>query len=240
MQHLQRLFQRVGADAVGFGQQLGDDVGGLARVRPLDVLVGLKLDCGLGLGRRRKPCLLVVVNGSRQVGERVEVDVGQLPDRRVNVARQRHVDHADRLVLALLQRGGDLSPVQDRRRTRGAADHDVVQVQGFAHPVEAERLAPEFGGERLRLVARAPGDGDLPGAVALEMARGQLDHPAGAEQQDAFARQVLEQPLADLYRRRGVRHRVFAERGLLAYFLRDLDRPFEQARKRGAGKSGVA
>lgn len=140
---------------------------GLAQLIVADALcvlpVGLEhINCGqlaqalhevLGAGRnqflgglgRALATLEVLRNHLMQIVDRVQIDVVQLADLRLDVPRHGDIDHEHRLVFAPLQCLLDRTLAENRQLAGGGADDDVAVVQFVRDIGEQDRLRTQFG-----------------------------------------------------------------------------------------------
>ncbi len=190
---------------------------------------------GLALARAA-----IVVDHLLQVIDAVEIDVGELRDLRLDVARHRDVDHEDRLVPALAHSLLHGALAEYRQLARRRADHDVGAQQAGRDLRQQDRLAGEATGHLLGARQRAVGDDEPRHAGLGEVARDQLDGFAGADQQRRGRTELGEDVTRELHRREGDRHRVLADRGFGAHLLRDREHVVHHPGKVGADGAGVA
>ena len=99
---------------------------------------------------------------------------------------------------------------------------------------ERDRVAAEAARERLRVFERAVGDDQAPHARFGEMARGELDRLAGADQQHAGLAEIGEHALGEAHGRERDRDRIRADARIRAHALGDRERVLEQAFERRA------
>jgi hypothetical protein len=84
--------------------------------------------------------LQVLLHDVLQVVDGVEINVVELGDFGLDIARYREIDQEHRAVLAILQRAFDRALAQDRQLARGRGNHDIGVGQACRHFRERYRL----------------------------------------------------------------------------------------------------
>ena len=114
-------------------------------------------------------------------------------------------------MLALLQRALDGAEPDDRQRTGGRRDDDVEFSQARGELGQTYCLCPKARRQLLAAIERPIRDRHCLRLPRSEMGRGQLDHVAGADEQDLGVAQVLEQLRGESHGRGGHADRVAAD-----------------------------
>jgi hypothetical protein len=173
-----------------------------------------------------------------EVVDGVEIDVGQLRDLGLDVARHREVDHEHRPAAARLQRALDGAQPDDRQRARGARDDGVELVQPLRQVGQAQRLRAEAAGELLAALERAVGHRHAARLARREVRGDQLDHLAGADEEHVQLAQVLEQLAGQPHGRGRHADRMRADLGGGAHLLGHREAALEQLVQRRAERAG--
>ncbi len=161
----------------------------------------------------------VVVDHLAQVVDAVQVDVGQFAHAGLDVARHRDVDHEHRPAFARRHRMLDHGAGHDRLARGGGGNHDVGFGQMLRQVGQRDRVTAVAAGQLLRGFQRAVGDDDPARLLFGEVARGQFDGVAGADQQHAGLLEVGKHLLGQAHRGERDRHRVRADAGVGAHAL---------------------
>jgi hypothetical protein len=226
--------------ARGLRVELADQGHRAALAQPVHEALDAGVDDDLGLRHRRLPAGLALLHHGGEVVDGVEVHVLQGLDLGLDVARYRQVDHEHRAVPALAQGALDRAQADQRQGAGGAAHHDVEVAQPRGQVGQPHRLAAEARGEPFAALGGAIGDGDRFRLAGGEMRRGQLDHLAGTDEQDARLAQVLEELAGQAHGGGGHADGMRADLGGGAHFLGDGEGALEQLVERAAqGASGL-
>ena len=210
----------------------------LEALEPAPEALHLLLDDRLPAHRLALALVDVTGDGDREVVEVVEVDVVEVVDRGIEVARHGEVDEEHRPLLA-----GAQHLLDERRRDEvvgraGGADHDVGELQVFRDAIEGYRDALELARQRNRALERAGGDHHAADALGLQMARGELAHRPGADQHRGLVVELLEDRPREVDGRRRDRHGFAGNARLRAHALRDGERAVEDSMQHGSGRAG--
>jgi len=105
---------------------------------------------------------------------------------------------------------------------------------------EPHRVPVQLRRQRLRALDRAVGHDDRLRVARGEVRCGEFDHLAGADEQDLAVRKRAEDALGGAHRCRGHRHRLRADVGRRAHFLRDGEGALEQVVQQQPHAAGFA
>ena len=223
-----RLGEQRVARGLGLAAQLADRGRGVPHLEARHERVDVGVDDaprrgGLGLAR-----LHVLVHDLPQVVDRVEVDVLERADRGVDVARHGEVEHEHRPVAALLERAPHVVEPDHEAGARGRGDDDVGLRQVRGERVEADHRGGQAFGDALGAARAAVRDDQAADPLRVQVARGELDHLAGADQERGVPLEAREHAPREPDAGRGDRDRARADRGLGAHALGDRERGLEQ------------
>ena len=93
------------------------------------------------LARCQFALLPIFVDQLLQVIDRKEIDILQIGDRRLDIARHRHIDHENRPPAPGAKRGLHRVLGHQRRGARGTADDDIRLGQFMLQIAQANRVA---------------------------------------------------------------------------------------------------
>ncbi len=164
-----------------------------------------------------------------QVVDRVEVDVLEFADARIDVARYGEVEHEHRPVPALVERSPDLVEANHESRARGGGNDEVGLRQ-----VRSERVEPDRGGletlcDSLGTACAPVRDDHAPDFLGMQVPGAELDHFAGADQERRMSLESREHAARELNAGGGDGHRTCADRRFRANALGDGKARLEQA-----------
>jgi len=149
-----------------------------------------------------------------------------------DVARHRDVHHEHRLAPARGQCLLDHRTGDDGLARGGGGDHHVGLGEVLRKVGQRDRVAAVAAGEVLRGLQRAVRHDQPARLLVGEVARGQLDGVAGADQQYAGLAQVGEHLLGEAHRGERHRHGVCADAGFGAHPLGHREGVLQQAVQR--------
>ena len=175
-----------------------------------------------------------------QVIDGIEVDVIQLADLRLDIARHGDVDHEDRLVLALFQRTLHRALAEDGQLAGRGTDDDVAVRQFVGNVREQHGVGAELLGQLAGTFQGAVGDDDTLDALIVQVARHQADGLASADQQRLAAVQVGEDLLGQAHRGKRHGYRVLADGGVGTHGLGGAEGGLEQTPEQRADGAGLA
>ena len=187
---------------------------------------------GLGLAR-----LHVLVDDLPQVVDRIKVGVLEGGDRRVDVARHGEVEHEHRPVAALLERALHVGEADHEPGTRGRGDDDVGLRQVRGERLEADHRGGQTFGDALGAVGAAVRDDEAADLLRVQVARRELDHLAGADEERSVPFEAREHAPREPDSRGGDRDRVRADRGLRPHPLGHREGGLEQPVQQRAGRA---
>ncbi|ABA50496.1 hypothetical protein BURPS1710b_3601 [Burkholderia pseudomallei 1710b] len=236
-EHLARALDFRAAQRVRLRMHVTDHGHDAACVEPLHEILHARLDDRLGLRDGRLPRRIAFAHDRAEIVDGIEEHVLQLADFGLDVARHREVDHEDRPVAARLHRALDGAETDDRQRRCRARHDDVELVHARGQIGERHRAAAEALGELRAALGGAVRDDELARALRGEVGRAELDHLARADEQHALLRDLLEDALREAHGRGRHRHRLRADLGRAAHFLRDRERALEQLVQVGAERT---
>src|SRR5271165_5829879 len=179
--------------------------------------------------------LAVFVDDALQVVDRIEVDILQLADLGLDIARHRKVDHEDRTMPPRPHGRRSHRLGDDRHGARGTADHDVRGLQFGLEIVEADRISVELRGQRLCASQAAVRNNHALDPLGREVPSGQRRHFTGTDQQRAALAQVREDAPRNADSGGGERDRVGTNAGLRAHALGGRECRLKQLIERGSG-----
>ena len=239
-QLLARLGQRVRAGRLPVRAQLQERLLAVAGLPLFDEARGLQLDDGFGLFGGLAPAAAVVLDHPLQVVDRVEEHVAQSGHVVRDVAGHRQVQQQHRPVPAGAQRLLDLGAMQDGRARGGGGNDHVGFRQVPVQLCQRQRDAAMAAGQVLRVRQGAVGDEHALRLGLGQVARGQFDGFAGADQQHGGFVQagevVLRQPHCDGRHR----YRIGADAGVGAGALGGGEGLLEQPVQLSAQRPGLA
>ena len=173
-----------------------------------------------------------------EVVQRVEKDVVEPIHFRFNVARHGQIDHHHRPVAPRLEGALDHAEADDRQRTGGTGNHDIVLGQTLAKLIQTHEIAAKARRQIGAPLKRAVGNGEALRLLRGEVGRAQLDHFAGADKQHLLRCQAVENSRREMHCRGRHRHRVSTDRGGRAHFLGDGKGTLEQFSEQRAERPG--
>ena len=197
--------------------------------------VGLFFDDALGGGN------LVAAPGGRLGGDRLEiVDIVQehvleLRDRRIDVARHRQIQNAQRFPATRANDRPHALPRDDRVRRRRRAERNVRRGEVRPRFLQRHGLAAQPLGDRAGALLRAIGDEGDPDALIAETGRRQLGHVTGAKNERVAAREIAKDLARDGDTRRGGGRRSHAEARFGAHARPDVQCRLKQPMQHGTG-----
>ncbi len=106
---------------------------------------------------------------------------------------------------------------------------DVELGEALGQLVQRDRGGSEARGQLLAALERPVGDGDRLRVPGGEVRGGEIDHLAGADQQQVLVGERRVDALGELDRRRGHRNRRAADVGVASHVLRHRERALEKA-----------
>ena len=105
--------------------------------------------------------------------------------------------------------------------------------------VERDRKAIELAGERLGAIEAAIRDDHAVNAIRMQMARGECNRFASADEQRGVLFEFLEHRPSDLHSRGGHGHRIRTNACVRSHALRDRERGLKQTVQLGPGRARV-
>ena len=164
-----------------------------------------------------------------QIVDAIQVNVVQLADFRLDIARNGNIDHEDRLVLAQLQRAFHRAFTQDRQLAGGRTDHDIAAHQ-FGRDIRQQHgVGAELFGQDAGTLQGTVGDDDTLHAEVVQVTGDQGDGLTGTDQQGLAALQVAENLFGQADGGKCHGHRVFPDGRVGAHLLGGIERGLEQA-----------
>src|SRR5581483_10277245 len=181
------------------------------------------------------PLRPVLVGDARQVVDVVEVDVLDVVDAGVEVARHPEVDEEHRAAPPRAQHVVQLRRPEDVTGRGDGAEDDVGEVEVLREALERDRRAAERARQLDGAIERTVRHDDARDAVALQVAGRELAHLAGADHHRGLVAEVVEDALREVDRRGADGHGLAGDAGLRADPLRDAERALQAAAEEPAG-----
>ncbi len=235
-QALHRLFELFSAHALGFRTHRSHGGHDFHRLQPRLERRHLLVDDPLGEVCFFHALLEIRRDDPAEIVDVVEVDVGEIGTRGIDVTRQGDVDEEQRVALAV--HGLHQQLLGDHELRSGSRrDHDVDLTHALEELVVGNRFAPEALGEFDGALVGAIRHKGALHAVAQQVLGGELAHLPGTQDKYRAALEILEDALGELDGCITDRDGVLTDLGLCAHPLAHLEAVTEQLVEDPAGSA---
>ena len=238
-QHLTSTFEHLIALGLATGTQSLQRALVIERLQPVHVVGDLQINDRLGFERGLLARAQGFLDQFADVIDGVQIDIFERTDVLGDIARHRQIEHEHRSMFARLQCGAHLLQIKNRRATRGRGDDDVGVGQMCGQIGQWQGLRAVLLGQRLRIGEGAIGHQHAMHAGIDQVACGQFDGVAGADQQYRCLAQIGKDLARETHGSECHRHRTGADAGFRARSLGDRKRILEQAIERGVDTADI-
>ena len=203
---------------------------------PGNEIVNMMADDFPGRIHRLDPLRLCRRNHLLKMIQIVQVNILQLFDRGLDIARQGDVDDENRFVSAWPQQFFKAGPGDDRFAGPGGGDDDIGRDEVLIEPVKRRRFTAKFFGQFDGFRGVAIAEQQLAEFQIGEVTQHEGRHFPRADVENGLVVEVIENPLGVVDRHARDAEPATADRGLGHHLLADGDGPLEQGIEQRAGR----